>query len=321
MIQARHLSKKYGGKVAVDDLSFEVQPGLVTGFLGPNGAGKSTTMRLMLGLDNGAGMTLFDGVPYRKLRHPLQEVGSLLEVKGFHPTRRARNHLRMLAASHGISRRRVDEVLEWVGLESVARKRPKGYSFGMAQRLGLAAALLGDPRTLILDEPANGLDPAGINWLRGFLKSFAADGRTVFVSSHLLAEMALMADHLVVIGQGRLIADEPTEAFTARSSKGGAVLVRTPHVERLATILDTHGATVAREEPNVLAVTGFGRPEIGELAFRNGIVLHELATRQAALEDAFLEATGAAEEFRADDTLVRVEDWASVGASVDGAAR
>jgi ABC-2 type transport system ATP-binding protein len=315
MIQARHLSKAYGGKVAVDDLSFEVRPGLVTGFLGPNGAGKSTTMRLMLGLDNGAGMTLFDGVPYRKLRRPMHQVGTLLEVKAFHPTRRARNHLRMLAASHGISRRRVDEVLEWVGLDSVASKRPKSYSFGMAQRLGLAAALLGDPHTLILDEPANGLDPAGINWLRGFLKSFAADGRTVFVSSHLLAEMAMMADHLIVIGQGRLIADEATEEFTARSSKGGAVLVRTPHVERLAKILDTQGANVVREEANVLAVSGFGRPEIGELAFRNGIVLHELTTRTAALEDAFLEATGATEEFRADDRL------AAVGASRNGDGR
>jgi ABC-2 type transport system ATP-binding protein len=318
MIQARHLSKTYGGKVAVDDLSFEVRPGLVTGFLGPNGAGKSTTMRLMLGLDNGGGMTLFDGVPYRKLRHPMHEVGTVLEVKAFHPTRRARNHLRMLAASHGISRKRVDEVLEWVGLTSVARKRPKSYSFGMAQRLALAAALLGDPRTLILDEPANGLDPAGINWLRGFLRSFAADGRTVFVSSHLLAEMAVMADHLVVIGQGRLIADEPTDEFTARSSKGGAVLVRTPHVERLAKILETHGAAVVREEANVLAVSSVDRSEVGELAFRNGIVVHELTTRTAALEDAFLEATGAMEEFRADDRLVVA---GAAGTSLNGDVR
>jgi len=299
MIQARHLSKRYGSKLAVDDLSFEVRPGIVTGFLGPNGAGKSTTMRLMLGLDNGQGDALFDGVPYRKLKYPMREVGALLEVKAFHPTRRARDHLRMLAASHRIGRQRADEVLEWVGLQSVARKRPKGYSMGMAQRLGLAAALLGDPQTLILDEPANGLDPAGINWLRMFLKSFAAEGRTVFVSSHLLAEMALMADHLVVIGQGRLIVDEPTGEFVRRSSRG-AVIVRTPHVGRLAQVLDKEGAKIQREEPNVLSVSGLDRADIGELAFRHGIVLHELATRTATLEDAFLEATGASAEFRAD---------------------
>jgi len=303
MIEARHLSKRYGSKQAVDDLSFEVRPGIVTGFLGPNGAGKSTTMRLMLGLDHGQGVTLFDGVPYRRLEHPMREVGALLEVKAFHPTRRARDHLRMLAASHGIGRKRVNEVLEWVGLDSVARKRPKGYSFGMAQRLGLAAALLGDPRMLILDEPANGLDPAGINWLRTFLRSFAAEGRTVFVSSHLLAEMALMADHLVVIGQGRLIVDEPTDEFVRRSSRG-AVIVRTPHVERLAQVLSKEGARLQREEANVLSVSGLDRADIGEIAFRNGIVLHELATRTATLEEAFLEATGASEEFRADARLL-----------------
>ena len=302
MIQARHLSKRYGSKQAVDDLSFEVRPGIVTGFLGPNGAGKSTTMRLMLGLDNGQGQTLFDGVPYRRLKQPMREVGALLEVKAFHPTRRARDHLKMLAVSHGIRRQRVNEVLEWVGLDSVARKRPKGYSLGMAQRLGLAAALLGDPHTLILDEPANGLDPAGINWLRNFLKSFAAEGRTVFVSSHLLAEMALMADHLVVIGKGRLIADEPTESFVRRSSRG-AVIVRTPHIDRLAQALTKAGAKLHREEPNVLSVSGLDRADVGELAFRNGIVLHELATRTATLEEAFLEATGTSEEFRAEPQL------------------
>jgi ABC-2 type transport system ATP-binding protein len=196
IIRASGLSKRYSGKLAVDDLSFEVKPGIVTGFLGPNGAGKSTTMRLMLELDRGPGTTTFDGRTYRELRDPLREVGTLLEATAFHPTRSARNHLRMLGTSNGIALRRVDEMLELVGLSSVARKKPKGFSLGMAQRLGLAAALLGEPHTLILDEPANGLDPAGINWLRGLLKAYAGQGRSVFVSSHLLAEMALMADHL-----------------------------------------------------------------------------------------------------------------------------
>lgn len=300
MIQAHNLSKSYGGKTAVDDLSFDVRPGVVTGFLGPNGAGKSTTIRLMLGLDRGPGVTLFDGVPYPELRHPLHEVGALLDVKSFHPTRRARQHLLMLGASHGIGRKRVDEVIEWVGLAAVSRKRPKAFSLGMAQRLGLAAALLGDPRVLILDEPTNGLDPAGITWLREFLEAYAAEGRTVFVSSHQLAEMSLMADHLVVIGGGRLIADEPTAAFTARSTKADTVGVRTPHMERLSQVLTGHGAGVVREDGNSLAVSGLSRPEIGELAFRHGIVLHELSSRVPALEDAFLELTGSSAEFRAD---------------------
>jgi ABC-2 type transport system ATP-binding protein len=204
----------------------------------------------------------------------------------------------MLAVSNGIPRRRVDEVLDWVGLASVGRKRPKGYSLGMSQRLGLAAALLGDPKTLILDEPSNGLDPAGINWLRRLLRSLAADGRTVFVSSHLLAEVSLMADHVVVIGRGRLIADEPVEDFVARSSKAGAVVVRTPHVDRLSRILTRQGAVVQREAANVLTVTGAERAEVGEICFQNGIVLHELSTRPAALEDAFLEATAGSEEFQ-----------------------
>jgi ABC-2 type transport system ATP-binding protein len=317
MIEAHNLSKAYGGRTVVSDLSFQIRPGVVTGFLGPNGAGKSTTIRMMLGLDNGGGETLFDGVPYRRLKNPMFEVGTLLDVKAFHPTRRARQHLLMVGASHGIGRKRVDEVLEWVGLAAVARKRPRGYSLGMAQRLGLAAALLGDPRTLILDEPANGLDPAGITWLRGFLRAYAAQGHTVFVSSHQLAEMSMMADHLIVIGQGRLIADEPTAAFTARSSKAGTVAVRTPHLERLSRVLVERGARVVREDGNVLAVSGMGRPEIGECAFRHGIVLHELTSRTPALEDAFLELTGGAEEFRgripgqgtarAEETIDRLE--------------
>ena len=291
MIQARNLTKRYGGTTAVDDLSFELRPGVVTGFLGPNGAGKSTAIRLMLGLAVGGGETLFDGVPYAKLRDPLREVGAMLDARGFHPTRPARAHLRMVAASHRIGRRRVDEVLEWVGLAAVADRRPKAYSLGMAQRLSLAAALLGDPRTLILDEPANGLDPAGITWLRGFLRAMAAEGRTVFVSSHQLAEMSLTADHLVVIGGGRLVADEPAPVFAARSSKAGAIVVRTPHLERLSQILVGAGALVVREQAHQLAVTGMTPAEIGEYAFRHEIVLHELTPRQVSLEDAFLELT------------------------------
>jgi len=227
VIEARGLGKRYGSTVAVDDLSFDVRSGGVTGFLGPNGSGKSTTIRLMLGLDSGAGTTTFDGQRFVELDHPMQQVGALLDAKAFHPTRTARNHLRVLAAASKISKQRADDVLEFVGLESVAAKRPKNFSLGMGQRLGLAAALLGEPHTLILDEPANGLDPAGIQWLRSFLKDFAAKGHTVFVSSHLLAEMALMADQLVVIGRGRLITSGPVETFVSAAS-GTAVVVRGP---------------------------------------------------------------------------------------------
>lgn len=296
LIEASGLAKSYGGKPAVNDLSFQVRPGLVTGFLGPNGAGKSTTMRLMLGLDHGRGSTTFDGRTYGSLAQPLREVGTVLEAKAFHPTRKARNHLRMLAAAAAIPDQRVDEVLSVVGLSDVARKKPKGFSLGMGQRLGLAAALLGDPPTLILDEPANGLDPQGINWLRGFLRSYAAAGRTVFVSSHLLAEMALMADHLVVIGRGRLIADEPTANFVERNSRT-RVVVRSPQAERLAGLLESAGAAVERDSDGTVAVNGAEQVDVGELAFANGIVLHELSTRRATLEQAFLDATAGSLEF------------------------
>src|SRR5918993_2640738 len=232
MIAASGLTKRYGDKIAVNDLSFQVRPGVVTGFLGPNGAGKSTTMRLMLDLDYGGGETRFDGRRYRDIRHPMREIGTVLEARAFHPTRSARNHLRMLAAANGIATPRVDEVLAMVGLAEVARKKPRGFSLGMAQRLGLAAALLGDPHTLILDEPANGLDPHGIQWLRAFLRRFAAEGRTVFVSSHLLAEMALMADELVVIGRGRLIASGTVDSFV-RDFTRTSVLVRSPQIDTL----------------------------------------------------------------------------------------
>ena len=296
MIEVSALTKRYGDKLAVDDLSFRVRPGQVTGFLGPNGAGKSTTMRLMLGLDSGGGRTTFDGKPYAELTDPVLQVGAMLEAKAFHPTRSARNHLRMLSAPSRIPDRRVDEVLDLVGLAAVASQAPKGFSLGMGQRLGLAAALLGDPAALILDEPANGLDPQGINWLRGFLQSYAASGRTVLVSSHLLAEMAQMADHLVVIGRGRLINDVATAEFVASSSVN-AVTVRTPQADQLVELLSREGAAVTAESGGVLVVTGLEPARIGELSFAAGIVLHELAPRIATLEEAFLEATADAQEF------------------------
>jgi ABC-2 type transport system ATP-binding protein len=290
VIEATALSKWYGDKRAVDDLSFSVRSGQVTGFLGPNGAGKSTALRLMLGLDSGGGRTTFDARLYRDLPDPSQEVGAMLSTETFHPTRTARNHLRMLAAPGRISDHRVDEVLDLVGLASVALKGPKSFSLGMSQRLGLAVALLGDPKVLILDEPANGLDPQGINWLREFLQSYAADGRTVLVSSHQLAEMAQMADHLIVIGRGRLVADMTTEEFESHWALK-SVTVRSPEADRLARMLIGHGATVTAEPDGGLAVSGMGQARIGELAGGAGIILHELSTRLAALEEAFLNAT------------------------------
>ena len=235
MIEVRGLSKRFGDHKAVDNLSFSVQPGVVTGFLGPNGAGKSTTMRLMLDLDHGGGSTTFNGKLFRDIPRPMTVIGVLLEAKAFHPTRTARNHLRMLAAPNQVPDKRVDEVLELVGLTSVADKHPKGFSLGMGQRLGLAAALLCDPDIIMLDEPANGLDPQGIQWLRDLMKAYAQQGKTVFASSHLLNEMALLADHLVVIGRGALLADMPIDQFVAQSSHTSTV-VRTPHYERLAQL-------------------------------------------------------------------------------------
>ena len=298
VIEARGLGKEYAGKPAVSDLSFEVHPGSVTGFLGPNGAGKSTTMRLMLGLDHGQGSTTFDGVPFTALTRPMTHVGALLEAKPFHPTRKARNHLRMLAAANGIPVRRVDEVLEQLGLAAVARKKPRTFSLGMGQRLGLAAALLGDPHTLVLDEPANGLDPQGIQWIRELLKGFAASGRSVFVSSHLLSEMALMADQLVVIGRGRLIASGPVEDFV-RTSTRNAVVVRSPQAADLVDVLSRAGGTVEALEPGLVSVVGMDAARIGDLAFEASIRLHELSNRVATLEEAFLEATSDAEEYQA----------------------
>lgn len=301
VIQARGLSKRFGRKVAVNDLSFDVRPGTVTGFLGPNGSGKSTTMRLMLGLDRGEGTCTFDGRSFTEVRYPMREIGALLEAKPFHPTRSARNHLRMVAAPNGIPDARVDEVLGLVGLTEVAGKEPKTFSLGMGQRLGLAAALLGDPHTLILDEPANGLDPQGIRWMRDLLQSLAAQGRSVFVSSHLLSEMALMADELVVIGRGRMIANGPVRQFTAASA-ANHVLVRTPQATELASVIGQRLAGVGSVNavaPGELHVVGLTASDVGDLAFENRIRVHELATREASLEDAFLEMTGGAEEFRA----------------------
>ena len=301
MIEARDLAKAYSGKQAVAGLTFDVRPGTVTGFLGPNGAGKSTTMRLMLGLDNGSGTCTFDGRPFTAYSEPMREVGALLEAKPFHPTRTARNHLRMLAAANRIPDHRVETVLNLVGLSDVAGKQPSTFSLGMGQRLGLAAALLGDPHTLILDEPANGLDPQGIHWLRSLLKSLAAEGRSVFVSSHLLSEMALMADELVVIGRGRMIANGPVEEFT-RLSVRNHVLVRTPQAHDLASLIGARLAGVGSVQATAageLTVTGLEAEQIGDLAFDNGIRVHELSVHQATLEEAFLELTGGSEEFQA----------------------
>ncbi|HEU0213214.1 MAG TPA: ATP-binding cassette domain-containing protein [Jiangellaceae bacterium] len=318
MITAHGLHKRYGDKIAVDDLTFDVRPGVVTGFLGPNGAGKSTTMRLMLDLDHGGGETRFDGKRFRDIHDPMREIGAVLEARSFHPTRTARNHLRMLAAANRIPSSRVDEVFEIVGLTEVQNKKPKGFSLGMAQRLGLAQALLGDPAVLILDEPANGLDPHGIHWLRDVLKALAAQGRTVFVSSHLLAEMSLMADELVVIGRGRMIDNGSVDSFVGRFTQA-TVLVRSPAAESFADALRGEGATVESMPDGALMVSGADASAIGELAYRVGVVLHELAPQSASLEQAFMSATGASEEFVAQD-FAGAGDTAPGGERPDAAA-
>jgi ABC-2 type transport system ATP-binding protein len=297
-IQACRLSKRFGGRLAVDDLSFTVEPGRVTGFLGPNGAGKSTTLQLMLGLVNGGGRTLFDGRPYRDLPAPQRAVGAVLDARAFHPGRSARDHLLMLAAAGRLPDRRVGQVLGQVGLEAAADRPAGGFSLGMAQRLGLAAALLGDPRALLLDEPANGLDPHGMAWLRGLLRDAAAGGRAVLVSSHLLAELQLLADHVVVIGRGRLLADEPLARLVGRAG-ADRVLVRSPDAPRLAGLLAARGAAVEPAGPGELVVAGAAAKEIGDLAHAHGLRLHELATRPASLEAAFLELTGSLVEHAA----------------------
>jgi ABC-2 type transport system ATP-binding protein len=300
VITARNLDKRFGGQHAVRDLSFDVLPGQVTGLLGPNGAGKSTTLRLMLELDRGGGQTRFDGRRYREMREPVREIGCVLDARSFHPARTAHAHLRMLAAGPALPVSRVDEVLAQVGLSDVAGQGPGSFSLGMAQRLSLAAALLGDPHTLILDEPANGLDPQGIQWLRRFLRDFAAAGRTVLVSSHLLAEMALMADSVIVIGRGRLIASGGVTDFVERFSHQ-QVLVRSPQTVRLIGLLRKSfvGIEVSVTDDEEVIVEGLKAPQVGELAAMHGLPLHELTTRTASPEEAFLQATGASEQFQA----------------------
>ena len=299
MIEVKDLVKRYGDTTAVDHLSFTVEPGRITGFLGPNGAGKSTTMRLILGLDRpSSGSALIDGKPYRDLPDPLRFVGALLEARAVHPGRTAFNHLLYLAQTQGVPKSRINEVLALVGLESVAKKRTKGFSLGMGQRLGIAAALLGDPKLLILDEPVNGLDPEGIVWIRNLLKTLAAEGRTIFVSSHLMNEMAVTADHVVVIGRGKLIADTSIEDFTSRFSEG-VVLVRSPQGEQLAGALSEIGGESTVRPDGALMVSGTEAPKIGELAASRGIVLHELTPQRASLEEAFMELTKADVEFNA----------------------
>jgi ABC-2 type transport system ATP-binding protein len=299
MIEATGLTKRYGATVAVDGLSFTVPPGQVTGFLGPNGAGKSTTMRLVLGLDAAtAGSVTVNGRPYASYRRPLFDVGALLEAKAFHGGRSARNHLMCLALSNGISRARVDKVLDLVGLASVARKRAGGFSLGMSQRLGLAAALLGDPPVLMLDEPVNGLDPEGVAWIRTLLKSLAAEGRTVFLSSHLMSEMSLTADRLIIIGRGRLIVQTTVKDFLAAGS-GGFVRVRSPQAGALAALLSAQGTAIARQDADTLSITGVSTDAIGELARVNGFALAELSQHQASLEERYMELTRDSADYQA----------------------
>ena len=299
MIEARALTKDYAEKRAVDGLTFTVKPGVVTGFLGPNGSGKSTTMRLILGLDAvTSGDVTVNGKHYRDHKAPLHEVGALLEARSVHTGRSAYYHLLSLAQTHGIGRRRVDELIDLVGLHEVARKRAGKFSLGMGQRLGIATALLGDPHTLILDEPVNGLDPEGIHWIRNLLKALAAEGRAVFVSSHLMSEMAVTAEHLIVIGRGRLIADTSVEEFVRRAS-GAVVRVRSPQATKLRELVLGDGITVTSEEPSVLEISGTTTDKVGDIAAANGIALHELTLLQASLEEAFMELTRDDVEFKA----------------------
>ncbi|MEV6696507.1 ATP-binding cassette domain-containing protein [Streptomyces sp. NPDC051453] len=299
MIELEGLTKHYGEKLAVHDLTFTVRPGIVTGFLGPNGAGKSTTMRMMLGLDNpSAGDVRIDGKHYAQLRDPLRYIGALLDAKAMHGGRSAYNHLLCLAQSNGIPRTRVVEVLDTVGLTSVARKKAKGFSLGMGQRLGIAGALLGDPRILMFDEPVNGLDPEGIHWIRNLMKSLAGQGRTVFVSSHLMSEMALTADHLVVIGQGRLLADTSMTDFIQQNSRS-YVRLRSPQQERLLDVLHEAGVTVVEAGNGTLEVDGGSPEQLGDLAAAHHLALHELSPQQASLEEAFMRLTAESVEYHA----------------------
>jgi ABC-2 type transport system ATP-binding protein len=298
MIEVRGLSKRYGEKIAVNDLSFDVVPGKVTGFLGPNGAGKTTTMRLILGLDYpNAGSVTIDGKRYASLANPMREVGALLDAKAVHGGRSAYNHLLCLAQTNNLPKRRVGEVLELVGLTDVARKRTKGFSLGMSQRLGIAATLLGDPKILMFDEPVNGLDPEGILWIRNFMKALAAEGRTVFVSSHLMSEMEHTADQLIVIGRGQLLADCTMEEFIARSS-GQTVRVATPQPDQLVKAVADAGGSAVNSADGTLIVSGLVAAQVGDIAFEHGVRLHELTVVRASLEAAFMELTADSVEYR-----------------------
>ncbi len=296
MIEVHQLEKRYRDTVAVRDLSFSVPPGVVTGFLGPNGSGKSTTMRVIMGLDRpDTGTATINGRPYAELRHPLREVGALLEARAIHPGRSAANHLRFLAQTNGIPLARVDEVLDRVGLSEVARRRVGKFSLGMGQRLGIAAALLGDPGVLLFDEPVNGLDPEGILWVRNLLKGLAAEGRSVFVSSHLMSEMALTADRLVVIGRGALISEGTVEDFIATTA-GTSVRVRSPRTAQLRQLLEAQGASVT-DDVEALDVRGLDAAQVGEIACAAGIALHELSAQTASLEEAFMSLTSDSVEY------------------------
>ncbi|EPR76163.1 ABC transporter, ATP-binding protein [Leifsonia rubra CMS 76R] len=291
MIEIQGLTKRYGAKTAVDNITATIRPGLVTGFLGPNGAGKSTTMRTIIGLDRpDAGTVTVNGKRYAEHRNPLHEVGALLDAKSTHTGRTAYSHLLAMAATHRIGTARVHEVIAMTGLESVAKKRVGGFSLGMGQRLGIATALLGDPQTLILDEPVNGLDPEGVMWVRKLTKQLASQGRTIFLSSHLMSEMAQTADHLIVLGRGRIIADAPVSEILAIAT-GTAVRVRTPQATELANQLASSGATITLTEGDLLNIVGVASAQIGEAAAQAGIVLHELTPLAASLEDAYLELT------------------------------
>ena len=300
MIEVRGLTKRYGAKIAVDNLSFGIEPGRVTGFLGPNGAGKTTTMRCILGLDYpNEGTITIDGKVYGDMAFPMREVGALLEAKAVHGGRSAYNHLLCLAQTNGLPKRRVGEVLELVGLSEVAKKRSKGFSLGMSQRLGIAATLLGDPKVLMFDEPVNGLDPEGIVWIRNLMKALASEGRTVFVSSHLMSEMENTADHLIVIGRGKLIAATSMKEFVA-SASGSSVRVRTPSADQLVRAVTAKGATTSANDDGSVEVRGMSTEQIGDLAFGEGIRLHELTSVRASLEEAFMELTADSVEYHAD---------------------
>jgi ABC-2 type transport system ATP-binding protein len=306
MIEAHELTKRYGDKTAVGGISFTIAPGSVTGFLGPNGAGKSTTMRMIMGLDRPtSGTVTVNGKPYAQHRSPLSEAGALLDAKAMHPGRSARSHLRTMAATHNIPAERVDEVIDMTGLTTVAGRRVGGFSLGMGQRLGIASAMLGDPRTLILDEPVNGLDPEGVQWVRRLVRSLADQGRTVFLSSHLMSEMAQTADQLLVIGRGKILAAGPVQEVID-SVSGAAVRVRTPRATELAALVRADGVTVSSPEPESLELRGIDAEHVGELACAHGIALHELSPRNASLEEAYMSLTQDAVEYRSDTTAAPV---------------